>query len=44
MTGIKTNAPEITIITTNGPFILGEEVSTKKQSATQSKVNTTDCA
>ena len=41
MTGIKTNAPEITIITTNGPSILGEEVSTKKQSAAQSKVNAT---
>ena len=43
ITGINTKAPDMRIIMTSGPSILGVEVSTKKQSAAQHKVSTTHC-
>ena len=41
ITGIKTRAPEIRIITTSGPSMRGAEVRITKQSAAQNRVRMT---
>ena len=43
MTGMKTKAPEMRMVTIRGPSTRGAEVSTMKQSAAQNSVSRTHC-